>query len=71
VAGARLRGARDRSPTWPKPLDDFSGAAPERVDENVSVGLQSVDGAVACRASSPSSEDRKVDHERAPPPLRQ
>jgi hypothetical protein len=39
VAGAGLRGARDRSPAGPKPVYDLAGAAPERVDENVSVGL--------------------------------
>ena len=39
MAGARLRGARDRSRAGRKPLDDLSGASPERVDENLSVGL--------------------------------
>ena len=60
----------DRSPARPKPFDDLSGAAPERVDENVSVGLQGVDGAVVCGASSTPPQDREADHERASPRLR-
>ena len=60
----------DRSPARPKPFDDLSGAAPERVDADVSVGLPGFDGAVACGASSTPPQDREADHERASPRLR-
>lgn len=70
MAGARLRGARDCSPTGSEPINDLSGVAPERVDENVSVGLQGVDGVVARRTSSAPSEDREADHQRAATGLR-
>jgi putative transposase len=67
VAGAGLRGAGNSSAAGPKPVDDLAGAAPKRVYENVSVGLQGVNGAVARRTTSPPSQDRKADHEPVPP----